>query len=174
MKFIKFVIVFASFSFMLSCGGGEKKKEEKETIKIGNTDSPKKESRNAVNIGLIGDDLMQFDKKEIRVKAGQEVTLTLRHTGKMELLVMGHNFVLLKEGVEIPAFAIEAGNAGPPKDWIPNDGKDVIAHTKMIGGGQSISITFMAPAVGTYDFICSFPGHSGTMKGKFIVEELTE
>jgi len=170
MKIIKYVIVFTSLSFMVSCGGGEKKKEEKESIKIGNTDSSKKESGNAVNIGLIGNDQMQYDKKEIRVKAGQEVTLTLRHAGKMELLVMGHNFVLLKEGVEIPAFAIESGNAGPPKDWIPNDGKDVIAHTKMIGGGQSTSITFMAPVAGTYDFICSFPGHWGTMKGKCIVE----
>ena len=170
MKFIRYVVILSALSFMASCGGGEKKKEEKESIKIGNTDSPKKESGNAVNIGLTGNDLMQYDKKEIRVKAGQEVTLTLRHKGKMELLVMGHNFVLLKEGVEIPAFAIEAGNAGPPKDWIPNDGKDVIAHTKMIGGGQSTSITFMAPAAGTYDFICSFPGHWGTMKGKFVVE----
>ncbi len=170
MKIIKYVIVFTSLSFMVSCGGGEKKKEEKESIKIGNIDSSKKESGNAVNIGLIGNDQMQYDKKEIRVKAGQEVTLTLRHVGKMELLVMGHNFVLLKEGVEIPAFAIEAGNVGPPKDWIPNDGKDVIAHTKMIGGGQSTSITFMAPAAGTYYFICSFPGHWGMMKGNFIVE----
>ena len=40
----------------------------------------------------------------------------------------------------------------------------------MIGGGQTTSITFTAPAAGTYDFICSFPGHSGLMKGKFIVE----
>ena len=174
MKFIKYVVVLAALSFMVSCGGGEKKKEEKESIKIGNTDSPKKESSNAVNIGLTGDDLMQFDKKEIRVKAGQEVTLTLRHKGKMELLVMGHNFVLLKQGVEIPAFSIEAADAGPAKDYIPNDGMDVIVHTKMIGGGQSTSITFTAPPAGTYDFICSFPGHSGTMNGKFIVEELIE
>jgi azurin len=170
MKNFKYVFIFASLSFMMSCGGGEKKKEEKESIKIGNTDSPKKENSNAVNIGLTGNDQMQYDKKEIRVKAGQEVTLTLRHVGKMQLQVMGHNFVLLKEGVEIPAFAIEAGNAGPPKGWIPNDGKDVIAYTKMIGGGQSTSITFTAPAVGTYDFICSFPGHWALMKGVFIVE----
>lgn len=174
MKFIKYIFVFTALSFMVSCGGGEKKKEEKKSVKIGSTDSPKKESSNAINIGLTGNDLMQFDKKEIRVKTGQKVTLTLRHTGKMELILMGHNFVLLKQGIEIPAFAIEAATAGAPKDWIPNDGKDVIAYTKMIGGGQSTSITFTAPAAGTYDFICSFPGHSGTMKGKFIVEELTE
>ena len=113
---------------------------------------------------------MQYSINEIKVKEGQEVTLTLRHIGKMNLKVMGHNFVLLKPGTEIPAFSLHAANAGEPKDWIPNDGKDVIVHTKMIGGGQSTSITFTAPAAGNYDFVCSFPGHSGIMKGKFIVE----
>ncbi|MEM6771051.1 MAG: plastocyanin/azurin family copper-binding protein, partial [Bacteroidota bacterium] len=29
-----------------------------------------------------------------------------------------------------------------------------------------------APAAGEYDFICTFPGHYGVMKGKFIVEEV--
>ncbi|MCZ6594877.1 MAG: azurin [Bacteroidetes bacterium] len=174
MKFFKYIFVFTAISFMVSCGGGEEKKEEKKSVKIGITKTPKKESSNTINIGLTGNDLMQFDKKEIRVKVGQEVTLTLRHTGKMEILVMGHNFVLLKKGVEIPAFSIEAAAAGPTKDYIPNDGKDVIVHTKTIGGGQSTSITFTAPPAGIYDFICSFPGHSATMQGKFIVEELTE
>jgi azurin len=169
MRFIYGVFMCASLSLMISCGGGDKK-EEKKSVTIGATDTQKKEDSNSVNIGLTGNDLMQFDKTEIRVKAGQEVTLTLRHIGKIELLVMGHNFVLLKQGVEINPFAQEATMAGKAADWIPNNGKDVIAHTKMIGGGQSTSITFTAPAAGTYDFICSFSGHSATMRGKFIVE----
>lgn len=170
MKYFKNIFMLALLSFMVSCGGGEEKKEEKNSVKIGTSKSTKKESSNAVNIGLTGNDLMQFDKKEIRVKAGQEVTLTLRHVGKMELIVMGHNFVLLKPGVEVGTFAQEATISGKATDWIPNDGKDVIAHTKMIGGGQSTTVTFTAPEAGTYDFLCSFSGHFGTMKGKFIVE----
>ena len=83
---------------------------------------------------------------------------------------MGHNFVLLKPGTVITEFSIKAAEAGQDADWIPEDGKDVIVHTKMIGGGESTAITFMAPEAGTYDFICSFPGHSALMKGKFIVE----
>jgi len=170
MKYIKHLFMLASLSFMISCGGGEEKKEEKKSVKIGTTDTKKKESSNTVNVGITGNDLMQFSKKEIRVKAGQEVTLTLKHVGKMELIVMGHNFVLLKPGVEVNVFAQEATMAGKDVDWIPNDGKDVIAHTKMIGGGQSTTVTFTAPEAGTYDYICSFSGHSGTMRGKFIVE----
>jgi azurin len=169
MKFIKYVFIFASFSFLVNCGEAEKK-DEKKSIKIGASKEVKKKNSNAVNIGITGNDMMQFSTKELKVKSGVEVTLTMRHIGKMDLNVMGHNFVLLKSGVEIPTFSLEAANAGKPENWIPNDGKDVIAHTKMIGGGQSTSVTFIAPAPGTYDFICSFPGHSGLMKGKFIVE----
>ncbi len=169
MRFIYYAFMCASLSLMISCGGGDKK-EEKKSIQIGNSDSTNKTSDNSVNIGLTGNDLMQYNKTEIRVKAGQEVTLTLRHIGKMELLVMGHNFVLLKSGVDMVAFGQDATMAGKDKDWIPNDGKDIIAHTKMIGGGQSTSVTFTAPEPGTYDFLCSFSGHWATMKGKFIVE----
>ena len=169
MKFIKYVFIFASFSFLVNCGASEKK-DDKKSVKIGASKEMKKQDSNSVNIGLTGNDMMQYSTNELKVKSGVEVTLTMRHIGKMDLKVMGHNFVLLKPGIEIPAFSLEAANAGESKNWIPNDGKDVIAHTKMIGGGQSTSVTFTAPAPGTYDFICSFPGHSGLMKGKFIVE----
>ena len=83
---------------------------------------------------------------------------------------MGHNFVLLKPGTDITAFSISASDAGEAADWIPDGGSAVIAHTKMLGGGETASVTFMAPEAGSYDFICSFPGHSAMMRGKFIVE----
>ncbi len=170
MKRFQFICVFLLSIALIACGGEKKKEEEKEPIKIGTKKEAEKSDPNAITVAISGNDLMQFDKKEIRVKAGQKVTLNLRHTGKGSIDIMGHNFVLLKSGVDIAIFGLEAGNAGKPKDWIPNDGKDVIVHTKMIGGGQSTSITFDAPPAGTYDFVCSFTGHWGIMKGKFIVE----
>lgn len=170
MRKILSLITLISLSFLISCGGKEEKKEEKETMKIGTKKTEKKEDSNTVNVALTGNDLMQYDKSEIKVKAGQEVTLTLRHIGKLEKKVMGHNFVLLMQGVNMQEFGIKASEAGEAADWIPEDGKEVIAHTKMLGGGESTSITFTAPEAGTYDFICSFPGHVAMMKGKFIVE----
>ena len=139
-------------------------------MKIGTQKTEKVEDANTVNVALTGNDMMQYDKNEIKVKAGQEVTLTLRHVGKLDKKVMGHNFVLLMQGVNMQEFGIKASDAGEAADWIPEDGKEVIAHTKMLGGGESTSITFTAPAAGTYDFICSFPGHVAMMKGKLIVE----
>lgn len=112
-------------------------------------------------------DQMRFDKSEIRVKAGEKIKLTLNHTGKLPKTAMGHNFVLLEKGVDMADFAMKAMNA-KDREYIP--AKGVIAHTKLIGGGESTTIEFTAPAKGTYEFMCSFPGHYAMMKGKFIVE----
>ena len=168
MRIKGFLAVIALATIMVSCGEGEKK-ETKEAVKIGSKKVTTKEDSNTANLALAGNDLMKYDKEELTVKAGQEVTLTFRHIGKIGIKVMGHNFVLLKPGTSIPEFSAAAATAGEAGDWIANEDQ-IIAHTKMIGGGQSTSVTFTAPAAGTYDFICSFPGHSGLMKGKFIVE----
>ncbi|MDQ8182228.1 azurin [Pelagicoccus sp. SDUM812005] len=121
-----------------------------------------------VQLELGSNDAMQFDKSELKAAAGSEVTLTLTHNGKLPKAAMGHNFVLLKQGTDIAAFGTKAISAAAT-EYIP-EGKEVIAHTKLIGGGESASVTFAAPPAGTYDFICSFPGHYALMKGKFIVE----
>lgn len=171
MKIIKYLLtgVF-TMTLLFNCGGDKKKEESKEKIKLGAPKEEKKVESNVAELVLVGDDMMKFDKNELKVKAGQKVKLTLRHKGKMDINVMGHNVVILKQGVNITAFA---GKAATSKDtgYIPAGSEgDIIARTKMIGGGQTTSVEFDAPAAGTYDFICSFPGHYALMKGKFIVE----
>ena len=61
-------------------------------------------------------------------------------------------------------------DAEKEKEYIPDGGNQVIVHTKLIGGGESDTITFDAPEKGTYEFICSFPGHYMSMKGKLIIK----
>lgn len=171
MKFMKIALLFTALILVQSCGDKEKKTEsESESVKIGTKKTEKKSDDNAVSVGLAGNDAMMYDKSEIKVKAGQTVTLTLRHTGKLDRAAMGHNFVLLEQGVDINEFSLKAVEAGADNNWVPADGVGVIASTKSLGGGESTTITFTAPPAGTYDFICSFPGHSALMKGKFIVE----
>ncbi|HHG85238.1 MAG TPA: azurin [Bacteroidetes bacterium] len=162
---------------MLLSGCGETTTTKKEPAKTsGHATTPEtkpvtqssSQDANKVSITLSSNDQMQYDKNELKVKAGQEVTLTLKHTGKMSIDVMGHNFVLLKSGTDVSAFATKA-MAAKDNNYIP-EGSEIIAHTDLVGGGQSSTITFTAPAKGTYDYICSFPGHFGVMKGKFIVE----
>lgn len=171
---ISYVLVaFLSLTLLTNCGGEKKKEEEKETIKLGaqKEEEPKAEESdsNVAEVVISADDTMRYDLSEIKVKAGQKVKLTLRHKGKMDINVMGHNFVLLKKGVDLVDFATKAATF-KANDYIPEGTDAVIAHTDLIGGGQTTTIEFDAPEVGTYDFLCSFPGHYAMMKGKFIVE----
>ena len=121
-----------------------------------------------IKIILNSDDLMRFDKNMLLVQSGQKITLTLNHTGKMDKLIMGHNFVLLKKDVDVMAFAEKAVLA-KKNEYIP-EGDEVIVYTKLLGGGESDTITFDAPEKGYYTFLCTFPGHWGLMKGKLVVK----
>ena len=120
-------------------------------------------------IVITSDDYMKFNTREITVKKGKVVKLTLKHIGKLDVQLMGHNFVLLKKKVDILEFANKAAMASK-NQYIPVDSNEVIVYTDMIGGGQETTIEFLPPKKGVYDFICSFPGHYAMMKGKFIVE----
>lgn len=124
-------------------------------------------------IEISGNDQMQFSTKALEATAGDNVTLTLTHAGKLPKVAMGHNFVLLHKDVKVPDFAVKAMKAATT-DYVPADDetkKQVIAHTKVVGGGESDSITFTAPAEpGDYPFLCSFPGHFAVMQGVFTVK----
>ncbi|MCB0839083.1 MAG: azurin [Bacteroidetes bacterium] len=162
-----FLIAFALYA----CGGGSTSSETDSTTAQPETTASEPESVPAVaELSISGDDAMKFNKTELKVKEGQTVKLTLSHSGKLPKAAMGHNFVLLVQGANMADFGMAAMGA-VDTDYIPADQADnIIAHTKLVGGGESDTIEFEAPAKGTYDFLCSFPGHSALMKGKFIVE----
>lgn len=186
MKNLSKILTLMAALVLLSCGD-EKKDEQRVTIgeegtlkqmdvsddtsaeAEDTTDMATGEDQDVVEISISGNDQMKFNKNELRVKPGQTVKLTLKHTGQMSKEVMGHNFVLLKQGTDLSEFAQQASQA-KSNDYIPEGTDKVIAHTKIIGGGEETTITFEAPEAGTYDFICSFPGHWIQMQGKFIVE----
>lgn len=172
MKIVNNIVAILCIALIaLNCGGEQKKTEYPEKPLKLKTETPAVTTdANLANLVISGNDGMQFDKKELRVKAGQNVKLTLRHTGRMNVNVMGHNVVILNKGVNLNAFGAKAAGA-KATNYIPeNSDSDIIAYTKLIGGGETTAIEFKAPEPGVYDFICSFPGHYALMKGKFIVE----
>ncbi len=126
-------------------------------------------AQDKVEITVESNDKMQFDTNEIKVEAGQTVVLTLKHVGKLPKTAMGHNWVLLTQGTDINKFGANAAKFAD-NGYVPENSAQVIVATELIGGGQETTIEFTAPEAGTYDFICSFPGHYSLMKGKFIVE----
>ncbi len=125
-----------------------------------------------VKIEIDSNDQMQFDKKAFEVVEGQKVTLVLTHSGQLPKAAMGHNIVILKPGTSLPEFAMKCAPLAA-NDWIPEDDESkklIIAHTKMLGGGESDTITFTAPAPGEYPFLCTFPGHFAMMQGVMTVK----
>ncbi|MEG2880399.1 MAG: azurin [Comamonas sp.] len=113
-------------------------------------------------------DMMQFNTKSITVpKECKNFSLTLKHVGKMPKTAMGHNLVVTT-AADLTAVNADGMKAGAASDYIKKDDARVIAHTKVVGGGESTTIEFPVAKIkaGTdYSFFCSFPGHAGMMKG---------
>ncbi|MFT3705067.1 MAG: azurin [Agriterribacter sp.] len=177
MKLIKYAMIAGVVS-LAACGGGDEKKADQPaaetkadtTAQEKKAETPAAPASDAAVLDITANDIMQYDKKELKVKAGQKVTLTLHHAGKLAKENMGHNLVIVKPGVDVTAFAMKAIEA-KAHDYFPeSEAGNVIAHTKLIGGGESTTIEFTAPAAGSYPYFCSFPGHFGLMKGVLIVE----
>ena len=160
MKKIFIATTFAASFFLIACNGGNKPQESSKENKT----APSPNVSNVIE--LTANDQLKFDKIELHVKANEKVTLTLKNIGTMPKESMGHNFILLKDGTDLAAFAAAAVSA---PDHIPADNPAIIAHTKLLGPGESDTIEFTVPA-GSYTYICSFPGHYLTMTGVLTAE----
>ena len=119
-------------------------------------------------LAISGNDQMQYDKKELDVAADcTQVELTLTHSGKLPAAAMGHNWVLVKTA-DLTAVANAGMSAGLTNNYLtPNDPR-VIASTKVVGGGETATVTFPTSKLtkgGDYTYICTFPGHYVIMKG---------
>ncbi|HMN33775.1 MAG TPA: azurin [Chitinophagaceae bacterium] len=168
-KIFSSLLVTCSIAAVVSsCNSTSKDNQSDNNIENAEIEA-KLSKQDTITIVLESNDKMQFDKTEIVVYDGQTVVLTLKHTGSMPKSAMGHNFVLINNTISVSDYANKAMKA-KDNEYIPEDASLTLAHTKMIGGGDSTEIIFSAPKAGTYDFLCSFPGHYSIMKGKFFVK----
>jgi azurin len=119
-------------------------------------------------------DAMQYNVHSITVpKTCKTFKVTLRHTGKLPATAMGHNWVLARASDEAGVIAdgMQAGAANSYEK--PGDAR-IIAHTKLLGGGQSDTATIdvaKLEAGKQYAYFCTFPGHAALMKGTLSVGE---
>ncbi len=115
-------------------------------------------------------DKLQFSVSSMEVDAGCEnVTVNLKHTGQLPAAAMGHNWVLTTDA-DVQAVASAGIAAGLEANYLPAQDDRIIAATKIIGGGESTSVSFSIAELDSsqaYTFFCSFPGHSSVMKGTF-------
>ena len=118
-------------------------------------------------------DAMQFTTKALTVpKSCKTFTVTLKHVGKLPATVMGHNLVLGKTA-DIAGIAADGMKAGAAAQYVKPGDARVIASSKVIGGGQSTTVTIPVgklKAGESYTYACTFPGHSSIMRGTLTVK----
>jgi len=83
-----------------------------------------------------------FAPGSIDATAGTQVTVTVSNIGGIQ-----HSWVLLNAGDEVTATA-----------QITDD--RILATSADLEPGQSGTVTFTAPAPGTYQIVCHIPGHT--------------
>ncbi len=147
----------------------------------------------ACSIVVKGTDGMQYhdasDKKLEKItipKACSTFKVDLEHSGKLDMKVMGHNFIVSKEadldGVVKVAMSKFMTGVADDKKYIPPvgsydiDGKKVevlVSSEKLLGSGQKETIIIDGKKLKKgekYKFFCTFPGHSSMMRGDLALE----
>ena len=164
MKTLIIKVLVVTSTLFISCGSNETKVEESvNKVKL-ETEKVWEE----FTIEALGNTMMdmQYSLKNITVKAGSWVRINLVNKGSDPAMI--HNILIVNynKRSEVATDAIEAG---PELDYIPKS-KYVIAGSKQANPGETVTLEFKAPAKGNYEFFCSYPGHSGKMRGYFFVK----
>jgi azurin len=147
-------ISFAALSILWIAGCAPEKKEE---AAVETAAAPQV-------VHITGNDQMQYSVTAFEVQSGALVTVILENVGSMPKEAMGHDFVLLQSGSSVADFAQKAMTA-KDNGYIPADAPEMLEHTRLLGPGESDTLTFTAPPAGSYPYLCTFPGHFGVMQG---------
>lgn len=120
-----------------------------------------------------GNDAMQFSALSIVVPAScKDFRITLKHTGRLPVTAMGHDVVITKES-DVQAVDADGVAAGAVAGYVNAADPRVIAHTSVVGGGETTSVSFPVSKIqgdGPFAFFCSFPGHADLMHGSISVQ----
>lgn len=168
---ISSLAVVTAFTLFAACSKAPETVEQPKTLATASQPTADA-SLGEKKVEITGNDQMKFDVATIEAKPSQKVSVTLKNVGTMPKMSMGHNWVLLQQGVD-PAKFVEASQMHMANEYIAPEMKDkVLAHTKLLGPGESDTVTFVAPSTpGDYVYICSFPGHFAIgMKGVLKVQ----
>lgn len=117
-------------------------------------------------------DSMKFSVTQLTAAPGETLRVVLVNSGRAPKEAMGHNWVLLAAGVDATAY-VNAAVGAKATDYLPAArAGDVLAHTKLLGGGARDAIVFTVPsAAGDYTYVCTFPAHLQLgMKGVLTVK----
>jgi azurin len=111
---------------------------------------------------------MQYDLKEIRAKPGEELEITLENGDTMQ-----HNLLIVAPGkmAEVGVAADRMGETpeGKACQFVPRS-PAVLAVMGLVDPGKTGTLRFTVPdKPGTYNYVCTYPGHWRMMNGKLRV-----
>ena len=93
---------------------------------------------------ITANDTLKFSVTRIEGQPGQEIHLQLKNVGAMPKEVMGHNWILLKAGADVSAYAA-AAVAAKSDNYQPRALADeVLASIPLLGPRQTAAVTFQA------------------------------
>jgi plastocyanin len=109
---------------------------------------------------------LAYKPAALTAKAGAPVTVDFSNVSTAQ----SHNWILVKGGDDVAGKVDEeAATAGAP-DYIPADKANILVSSKILAPGGKETVTFTAPAAGTYTYLCTYPGHyAAGMKGTLTV-----
>ena len=167
---MKYLYIIAICSTLWACGGSSNQFQEEEQ----ETPTETIEAKTPVNtsdtilVQALGANMakMRFDIATLAVPANKQITIALENVGTDP--TMPHNMVIVEQGT-----GADVGQDGlkfKDNSYVNPEDKRVIAYSALAPMGETVYFTFTTPAAGEYEFICSYPGHWGRMKGKFVTE----
>lgn len=181
---MKFLNILAALSLILFIGCGGESDEQQQTesstedvrtiniIGIDNMQFVVEENQEGISVGdPVRDELLRLES--ITAQPGETIRIVLTTRSQLPPSAMAHNWLLLTQEADVQAFANAAVKA-KENDYVPADMTDqILAQTGMAAGGETTEVTFTVPEeTGTYEYICTFPGHfSAGMRGDLIVQE---
>ncbi len=115
-----------------------------------------------ITLSPVGDE-MKYAQTEFTVHPGQTVRLIFNNTATSP--AMQHNVAILKSRDDVQTVGTAAASAADTDYIAPRTAGKIIAHTPMSAPGETVEVTFTAPAAGDYPYICTYPGHYIMMKG---------
>ncbi len=124
-------------------------------------------------IVIEGYDNLQYSKEEIVAEPGERIKVVMKTISDQPKQTMALNWVLIKKDVNPREFALTASRHRDNGFITPGSEDKIIARTEMVGGGNQDAVTFTVPEkLGSYTYLCTFPGHYiAGMKGTLVVKE---
>jgi azurin len=99
-------------------------------------------------VTIQADDKMRYDVTAFDASPDQKISVTIKNVGTTPKFSMGHNFVLLDRTINtgnVQSAFLDKASTEASHDYVPAGAKEVLAHSKLLGPGESDTVIFNAP-----------------------------